>query len=357
MFKKSMLGLAVLSTIVATSAKAEMTPYVGVYGHRTDAQYSERKTRSNFDDKAFGFSLSAGVDYSNFSTELEYFQTDEFKDIYKGLEGELKLKSVGLSQFYSFKNDTDFTPYIGAGVSLGKIHLGYEKYSKDFSKLGLHAGVGVQYELTDALSLDLGYRYMDFGRAKTHIEGTYTKTRIKMNDVYLGLIFNFGGEKNSSKVNNKVKKNSEKIGEKKVVHKIILGTTAVAGAADTKNKNMNLIPSLFASASSKLSKARKDMLVDALSDFKGEKNVRFNVYGYTDRIGSVEYNKVLSQKRANAVADVLRANGFEKQIQKVEGRGPTNSLVGTTCDQIKVRKELNKCLSSDRRVEIDVVEK
>ncbi|MCQ2966451.1 MAG: outer membrane beta-barrel protein [Alphaproteobacteria bacterium] len=337
MFKKSMLGLAVLSTIVATSAKAEMTPYVGVYGHRTDAQYSERKTRSNFDDKAFGFSLSAGVDYSNFSTELEYFQTDEFKDIYKGLEGELKLKSVGLSQFYSFKNDTDFTPYIGAGVSLGKIHLGYEKYSKDFSKLGLHAGVGVQYELTDALSLDLGYRYMDFGRAKTHIEGAYTKTHIKMNDVYLGLVFRFGENKSS---------------EEHVVRKVVVGSTPVAAA---KAKNMKLIPSMFGSASSKLNQENKKQLMNALADFKGEKDVNFNVYGYTDRIGSEESNKVLSQKRADAIADILRSNGFADQVKKVEGRGETNSLVGNSCDSIKEKAELNKCLAADRRVEIDVV--
>lgn len=337
MLKKSLFGLAVLSTIATTSVKAEMTPYVGVYGHRTDAQYSERKTKSNFDDKAFGFSLSAGVDYSNFSTELEYFQTDDFKDIYKGLEGELKLKSVGLSQYYNFKNDTAFTPYVGVGVSLGKIHLGYENFSKNFSKLGLHAGVGLQYELTDALSLDLGYRYMDFGHAKTHIEGFYTKTRIKMNDVYLGLVFRFG-EKKSSKEH--------------VVRKVVVGSTPAAVA---KAKNMKLIPSMFGSASSKLNQENKKQLMDALDGFKGEKNVSFNIYGYTDCIGSVESNKILSQKRANAVADILRSNGFADQVKKVEGRGPTNSLVGNSCNSIKEKAKLNKCLAADRRVEIDVV--
>lgn len=369
MFKKSLLGIVAVSAFATSSAKAEVVPYVGVYGHRTIAEYNDHATKAKFDDKAYGFSLSAGINYSDFSTELEYFQTDKFKDNFYLQEDRLKAKAVMLSQYYNFINDTAFTPYIGAGISMGRINLGYVgNGAKNLSKLGVHAGVGVQYELSDNLALDLGYRYMDFGHAESHINNLYHKTHVKLNDFYLGLTFNFGSKnstcassvKEQKKVVSSQKKNEEK---EKVVRKIVVGTTAtpaVVAAANTnskvKAKDMKLIPSMFGTASSKLSQARKDKLTSALADFKGEKNIRFNIYGYTDRVGSVAYNNALSKRRAEAVADVFRSNGFGKQIQKVEGRGPTNSIVGKACDKVK-GAELSKCLAADRRVEIDVVEK
>ena len=38
------------------------------------------------------------------------------------------------------------------------------------------------------------------------------------------------------------------------------------------------------------------------------------VIGYTDTIGSEEYNKGLAEARANAVAEVLKAAGVEVEV-------------------------------------------
>ena len=45
----------------------------------------------------------------------------------------------------------------------------------------------------------------------------------------------------------------------------------------------------------------------------------YNVYGYASNEGTVEYNKDLSQRRANAVAEYLKERGV--RIEKVEGLG------------------------------------
>ena len=42
-----------------------------------------------------------------------------------------------------------------------------------------------------------------------------------------------------------------------------------------------------------------------------EAGVKLRVIGYTDTIGSEEYNKGLAEARANAVAEVLKAAGVE----------------------------------------------
>lgn len=50
-----------------------------------------------------------------------------------------------------------------------------------------------------------------------------------------------------------------------------------------------------------------------------------NIYGYTDQIGSNNYNYTLSKKRANEVANFLINNGVDSNLIKVtEGKGETD---------------------------------
>ncbi|MDC9580300.1 porin OmpA [Xenorhabdus sp. PR6a] len=78
------------------------------------------------------------------------------------------------------------------------------------------------------------------------------------------------------------------------------------------------------------------------------------VLGYTDRIGSQNYNLPLSQKRAQSVVDYLVAKGIPENSIQAEGRGKTEPVTGSTCDNIKVRAKLIDCLAPDRRVIINI---
>jgi opacity protein-like surface antigen len=104
------------------------------------------------------------------------------------------------------------TPYVGAGVGTSRNTItnfrdanhraGTVWYADDASKWNfawaLHGGVG--YEVTDQLTLDLAYRYVDLGNARTGTardrEGnTATPFHFKglaSHDVMLGLRWNFG---------------------------------------------------------------------------------------------------------------------------------------------------------------------
>ncbi|MDH3320764.1 MAG: OmpA family protein [Betaproteobacteria bacterium] len=86
--------------------------------------------------------------------------------------------------------------------------------------------------------------------------------------------------------------------------------------------------------------------------------VRFiNIAGYTDRIGSVQYNQKLSERRAEAVKAYLVRQGAN--ADKIQTTGYGKMYVGSTllfveCSQ-KDRKTLIACLQPNRRAEIEVL--
>ncbi|WWO98781.1 MAG: porin OmpA [Candidatus Dasytiphilus stammeri] len=78
------------------------------------------------------------------------------------------------------------------------------------------------------------------------------------------------------------------------------------------------------------------------------------VIGYTDHIGSQDYNQRLSEKRAQVVADYLMSKGISANKLLVYGRGEMDSITGHSCNNVKDRDALIRCLSPDRRVEIEI---
>ncbi|MFP1874400.1 porin OmpA [Lonsdalea quercina] len=78
------------------------------------------------------------------------------------------------------------------------------------------------------------------------------------------------------------------------------------------------------------------------------------VLGFTDRLGSEQYNEGLSTRRAQSVVDYLVAKGIPADKISARGLGESNPVTGSTCDSVKGRKALIDCLAPDRRVEIEV---
>ena len=78
------------------------------------------------------------------------------------------------------------------------------------------------------------------------------------------------------------------------------------------------------------------------------------VLGFTDRIGSDAYNQGLSEKRAQSVVDYLVSKGIPANKISPRGMGESNTVTGSTCDNVKPRAALIDCLAPDRRVEIEV---
>ena len=106
---------------------------------------------------------------------------------------------------------------------------------------------------------------------------------------------------------------------------------------------------LFAFDSAKLTAAGK-VLLDALAtQVAGQAFVE----GHTDRIGTVGYNKTLSNARAKAVADYLgtktKATFVVSGIGATQPSGKTAQCIGPMSPQ------LIACLAPDRRVVITII--
>ncbi len=74
---------------------------------------------------------------------------------------------------------------------------------------------------------------------------------------------------------------------------------------------------------------------------------RLHVYGYTDDVGTDEYNQGLSERRAEAVRDYLAKSGIPAGIMSSRGFGKSSPRVKATTPQARQR---------NRRVEIGIVD-
>lgn len=78
------------------------------------------------------------------------------------------------------------------------------------------------------------------------------------------------------------------------------------------------------------------------------------VVGYTDPLGSYQYNMNLSAQRANTIARALGDAGIDRSLITARGLGPGNLLIDD-CDKKNIsRQAIIKCNQPNRRVEIEV---
>ena len=99
--------------------------------------------------------------------------------------------------------------------------------------------------------------------------------------------------------------------------------------------------------------ARKALDTEVVAKLGDLRDVRYIIVnGHADRLGSVQYNQKLSEKRAEAVRAYLVSRGVA--ADKVETLGFGKTLPVKACPDQKERKGLIECLSPNRRVVVEV---
>jgi OOP family OmpA-OmpF porin len=115
--------------------------------------------------------------------------------------------------------------------------------------------------------------------------------------------------------------------------------------------------SLFDFAKDTVRPAGKQALDVFAAELKGAQFDVITVTGYTDRIGSHEYNMKLSTRRAEAVKSYL-VEVAQIPADKVTAQGADGSDPVTKPDECPGQKRTPKliaCLQPDRRVDVEVV--
>lgn len=138
-----------------------------------------------------------------------------------------------------------------------------------------------------------------------------------------------------------------------------LGTTTGALAdevqlavedVDTSVKRLTLeAGEAFAFDKDEISDAGKSKLDAIMADLRDEYVYRIDVLGYTDNVGSEEYNLDLSFRRAQAVVTHLKMEGVLPERIKAYAMGSTDPIVA--CEDMP-RAELIACLAPNRRTEV-----
>jgi len=108
---------------------------------------------------------------------------------------------------------------------------------------------------------------------------------------------------------------------------------------------------LFGFDKYKLQVGSKPILDETAAKIKANPDIKVvMVTGYTDRIGSEQYNQKLSERRANVVKEYLVSQGIDAARLQAIGKGESDPIV--QCTGNKVTKKLKDCLAPNRRVEI-----
>ena len=113
-----------------------------------------------------------------------------------GKLGELTHLPPTFSLVYAFRNDSNFTPYVSAGVnvtwildedlSVAGVGLGLDEFS-----VGFAAGIGISYKLSDTWEADASVKYIQLSSA---VKAGGSKLTTATLDPYLysfGLTYNF----------------------------------------------------------------------------------------------------------------------------------------------------------------------
>ena len=112
---------------------------------------------------------------------------------------------------------------------------------------------------------------------------------------------------------------------------------------------------LFGFNKAELTPAGQTRLDDLAKSAQGANVEKVVLTGHADRIGSEGYNKELSEKRAQAVADYLAQRGVDSSRLQVEGKGEAEPITGNQCAKMGPESNKNQklisCLQPDRRVD------
>jgi OOP family OmpA-OmpF porin len=90
---------------------------------------------------------------------------------------------------------------------------------------------------------------------------------------------------------------------------------------------------LFETGKAEIIPAGRAVIDQVIADAKKAPKARIILTGHTDRVGPEDYNRRLSQRRAEAVRDALVAGGVPAELISVEGRGESQNAMPTADDQ------------------------
>ncbi|WP_339737145.1 OmpA family protein [uncultured Sunxiuqinia sp.] len=296
------------------------------------------------------FGVKAGLGYNNFQEKdgLMDFTTKQYQFDVQGV--------VGVGRLLHFETWTQtFNLLAHAGLGVG--WLDYDNISDGDHVGTAKAGFTGMAKLSDRVSLNIDGSMGYNGRQNRTFDG-----RVTRNDepfVFTGTIgisYYLGknethadwfvrGDEYAALLDSRIAALEEQIQKSRAedAKKVQEGDDKLNTRVDEldskvdglSNKEVDMIEQLinegyvnifFDFNSSEIDKGATDAINVLRTYMKKNPGVNVNLVGYADEKGPEDYNKKLSTKRAEAVADVLVKAGIEKSRLNTEGRGEDTSV-------------------------------
>ena len=136
--------------------------------------------KDHIDKNTWDIGAAVGMQLNQFRTEVEYTYRGRIEGDYAARKRKVDTMSILLNGYYDFDTGSALRPFINLGIGASRLRqqdLGIANHT-DY-KFSWGGGVGMGYDVTQSMDLDLGYRFLDLGK------------QIKSNEFYLGMRFAF----------------------------------------------------------------------------------------------------------------------------------------------------------------------
>jgi OmpA-OmpF porin, OOP family len=215
-----------------------------------------------------------------------------------------------------------FQPYIDGGIGFARNDLGRTSVGTASingttkSEFAWGAGAGVGYAITPNLTLDLAYKYLDLGEARTGgtlsaVGGPFAinplKADLNVHTVTFGIRYAFGAPEEAPAA-------------------AVVAPPAPPPAAVASSQQIFIV--FFEFDKSALTPDGKKVVDAAASAFKSGKS-GVAIAGYTDLAGTQQYNLALSHRRADVVKSALVKDGVPASAINEAWHGKDNPRVPT----------------------------
>jgi OmpA-OmpF porin, OOP family len=308
--KRTLLSSIIAASSLSTVALAQqqegftVTPSIGHYNMDND--------RNTEDDTSY--SLGLGYQFNNpWAVEFVYLNADSKQSG----GGDVDVDQYRLDGLYHLPNvsSLNLTPYLAAGVGTADFSNGEDNNTQ------INAGGGLKYAFNDAVSLRADFRLVN------DVEDHHLD-----NVTSLGVQMTFGGSSSRASSEPVEQTYTQPAAQQEVipsepVEQVKEEPIAAAPVVEEAPKQVDVVaePPGKINIQFGLNKTNVEQKyypeIEKIADFlKENPGSTVMIEGHTDDTGSANYNQMISEKRAKAIADVLTQT-FEVSASRVNSVG------------------------------------
>lgn len=247
---------------------------------------------SILDDEQFIGGVNLGYRYSPyFATQLDYQYLNTYQD-------DFGVDQILMSGKLLYPLTPQLEPYLTLGVS----RWFGDEYGRSISGFSPVLGAGINYLPVDNLAMGLSYQYVD---------SLGEREDVGHSGLFFNVSYRFGQDKATY----------APLPEARPTEVVPMKETQ----ADNSFESLEplVVHVLFGVDAAEMKDESK--LKAVLETLRATPGLRVKVYGWASEVGAEQYNLILSQKRAKAVADYLISQGIASSRIYYEGMGEYES--------------------------------